>query len=134
MNTPNKLSNKYKLSQKRNFEYVSKLKKNVTIAELLFKDFLDKHNIYYKFQKGFLIPFHRIVDFYLPKKKIIIEIDGEIHENLKADDLNKDYSFLKDRGFKTIRIKNSEIFDGSFSNRFEILNLLATLPYTQELR
>lgn len=128
MNTLNKLSYKYKLSQKRNFEYVSKLKKNVTIAESLFKDFLDKHNIYYKFQKGFLIPFHRIVDFYLPKNKTIIEIDGEIHENLKGDDLKKDYSFLNDRGFKTIRIKNSEVFDGSFKSRLEIVNLLATLP------
>ena len=51
-----------------------------------------------------------ILDFYIPKQKVAIEIDGGIHElsEVKEKDVNKD-SFLMENGISVIRIKNKEI-------------------------
>jgi very-short-patch-repair endonuclease len=51
-----------------------------------------------------------IVDFYLPLKKLAIEIDGSIHDNIMRrtyDQRRDDYLFSK--GIKTIRFTNEEI-------------------------
>ena len=49
------------------------------------------------------------LDFYLPKFKIAIEIDGSIHRTQKAYDKFRDKEF--DRiGIKTIRIHNSKAY------------------------
>jgi very-short-patch-repair endonuclease len=97
--------------QKRNKEYLDKLRKKATKAEVEFKKILDELNVYYIFQKGFFGDrYHCIVDFYLPKpKKLCIEIDGEYH--LKKDQIIKDErkrKFLVGvRGFKLLRFKNN---------------------------
>ena len=51
-----------------------------------------------------------IVDFYCPEKKLIIEVDGEIHLSKEAieKDKHRDEN-LRDMGFKIIRIENKEI-------------------------
>ena len=98
--------------QQRNFKYRNLLLKTPTESEVIFKNRLDSLNINYIFQKGFIKgDYHCIVDFYLPKpKKICIEIDGSIHDTLeqKKKDSQKD-SYLNSRGFKVIRIKNSDV-------------------------
>lgn len=68
---------------------------------------LDQIGERYIFQKGFLKPFHRIVDFYLPKKKTIVEVDGGYHKHTRERDALKDKLWLEQRGMKTIRIPNS---------------------------
>ena len=57
------------------------------------KEFLDRHSIYYKSQKIFYIyaddgwiTRYYIADFYIPDKKIIIEVDGKFHEDHKQHD------------------------------------------------
>lgn len=98
-------------TQRNNFKYRRQLINRATKEELIFKNWLEKNNIKFMFQKGFLLPFHRIVDFYIPKKKIIIEIDGGYHKNPAENmkDRWKDKRFFEDRGMKTFRIKNEEV-------------------------
>lgn len=49
-----------------------------------------------------------IVDFYCPKLKLIIEIDGEIHAHQKEYDAMRE-AVLKRRGLKIIRLKNEDV-------------------------
>lgn len=116
----------FKDKQRNNFKYLPKLKLNITLSEEIFKKFLEENKVRFIFQKGFLNPYHRIVDFYIPKKKIIIEIDGGYHTmtSTTKKDKYKDLIFFKDRGFTTIRITNEEVLDGSFTTRKDVISLL----------
>lgn len=101
----------FKEKQKLNHIRVKKLRIKATLSELRVKEILDSRNIKYVFQKGFLRgDAFAIVDFYIKKNKICLEIDGDYHqakEQIYYDKWRDNY--LKERGFKVIRIKNSEI-------------------------
>lgn len=103
----------YQERQRRNNLFVKKLRENPTKEELVFKRWLEDNKVYFKFQKGFLRPYHRIVDFYIPKKKIIIEIDGDYHKDVHQKDFMKDVTWAA-MGYLTIRIPNFFINDGTF--------------------
>jgi very-short-patch-repair endonuclease len=96
------------LCSKRRYD----LLKNPTESELRFKQRLEANNIKFMFQKGFIQGNNFcIADFYFPRPlKIVVEIDGEYHETDKQKhrDANKDY-YYKQRKFRVIRIKNSEV-------------------------
>ncbi len=52
-----------------------------------------------------------IVDFYCPSEKLIVEIDGKVHDN----SVNNDYDYkrtkeLEKLGFKVIRFSNDDVF------------------------
>ena len=86
--------------------------KRATPEELKFKEMLDSKGIEYTFQKIIRRPkggFY-IVDFYLPFKNLIIEIDGKYHQQTRQkfeDDMRTQN--LKNMGFKIKRIKNEEV-------------------------
>ncbi len=53
-----------------------------------------------------------IVDFYCPKAKLIIEIDGSQHyndEGVKKDKIRDDY--MKEHGLKVLRFSDREVFE-----------------------
>jgi len=50
-----------------------------------------------------------VADFICLEKKLIIEVDGEIHEKQKESDDARDL-ILKNLGYNVIRIKNEDIF------------------------
>ena len=52
------------------------------------------------------------LDFYIPSKRIAIEVDGQYHKSLYQGDYDytRDYNF-KSIGIKTIRISNNETLD-----------------------
>jgi leucyl-tRNA synthetase len=52
-------------------------------------------------------PRYFIADFYCAEKKLIIEVDGKIHDFQIDDDQHRE-DILKDLGLKIIRIKNEE--------------------------
>ena len=101
------------ISQRNSF-YLNELRKKPTRAELVFGDFLESMGIRFIFQKGFFIPFHRILDFYLPDKNIGFEIDGSSHWHKRDLDRKKDNDYLKIRGIKVYRIENDDVFSGEF--------------------
>jgi very-short-patch-repair endonuclease len=70
--------------------------------------FLRQHPLYYDHIDNdhfFFIP-----DFYSPELKLIIELDGGIHNRQKEQDEIRD-KILENCGFRTIRIANEELSD-----------------------
>ncbi len=49
-----------------------------------------------------------IIDFYCPSAKLIIEVDGEIHESSRKQDEERD-QVLQTTGYKVLRFKNEQI-------------------------
>ena len=97
------------------------LRKNMTKAEKIFWNNVRynklwervlRQKIFYVYtensgQERFIIP-----DFYIAKKKLIIEIDGSIHKLdkiLKLDNIKDE--LIKNRWFNIIRITNEEIYE-----------------------
>lgn len=50
-----------------------------------------------------------IVDFYCCRAKLIVEVDGKIHEMTKEYDAERD-NILKSKGFQILRLKNETLF------------------------
>lgn len=92
--------------------YRKKLRNNPTQAEIYLWKFLQKNQVdSVKFRRQQSIgPY--IVDFYTYQYNLAIELDGEIHdeeEMLKHDFRRDDY--LRNKGVKVLRFKNSEVFE-----------------------
>jgi very-short-patch-repair endonuclease len=97
-------------------EVARDLRKNQTESEKIFweavrgRKFLNK-----KFIRQYMIKFelsgvrrYFIADFYCSEEKLIIEIDGKIHENQKEyDELRT--KIINILGISVVRIKNEEI-------------------------
>jgi very-short-patch-repair endonuclease len=51
-----------------------------------------------------------VVDFYCPAKRLIVELDGEIHDSERQSehDLNRDI-FLRSQGLRILRIPNRDL-------------------------
>jgi len=102
------------LAQKRIAKkYRGELIKNETDAERVFKYILDKLKVKYKAQYIVYLPskFY-IVDFYIPHKKVVFEIDGYHHYT--ATGLSKDN--LRDSHIATLnmeihRFRNKEVYN-----------------------
>lgn len=102
--------------KKEHQQLLSKYKKNIKITkyEDIFANKLNELNIKYIRQKGFLKDANccYITDFYLPKPhKIVIEIDGEYHQQRQLNDWKRDWYFKYKRGIKTVRFKNEEVIN-----------------------
>jgi len=53
-----------------------------------------------------------IVDFYCASEKLIIELDGEVHNNATTQEFDeKRTSFLNKMGFTVLRFENKMVFD-----------------------
>jgi very-short-patch-repair endonuclease len=61
----------------------------------------------YKFRRQHQID-RTIVDFVCLREKLVIELDGEIHNNQKLYDARRD-SWLRREGFHVLRFKNEEV-------------------------
>ncbi len=93
-------------------KYVTELsrenRKNQTPQEeLLWKRLSGKKVGELKFRRQFPIGRY-IVDFYNHLNKLVIEIDGKIHEQRKEYDKNRE-NYLKACGYKIIRFTNDEV-------------------------
>ncbi|MBL7148427.1 MAG: endonuclease domain-containing protein [Nanoarchaeota archaeon] len=89
-------------------ELARKLRKNMTLAEVLLWNQLKR-----KKMKGY--DFHRqkpidnyIVDFFCPKLKLIIEIDGESHIYKGNEDVKRQNK-LESFGFHFLRFKDFDV-------------------------
>ena len=71
--------------------------------------FLRQHPIIYGQQaNGSLLFF--VADFYCAKRKLIVELDGRIHDFQKEYDHNRD-AILAGLGLRVVRIENDELID-----------------------
>ncbi len=90
------------------------LRKNMTIAEKVFWQEIRNRKFYnLKFRRQMPLVFgdyHFIADFYCSEKKLIIEIDGNYHEDIETkeyDDFRED--ILKTAGYKIFRATNHDV-------------------------
>lgn len=94
------------------------LRKNQTPAEQVFWEKVRNRKFQgVKFLRQHPIRFHYfgtrrffVADFYCAQAKLIIEIDGKIHEKQKEYDQYRTY-LLNTLGFKVIRFTNDEILN-----------------------
>lgn len=100
--------------------YRLQLRNNPTKAEIIVGDYLYERKIPFQFQRGFIVPFHRIADFYIEHLKIIIEVDGGYHKDITEKDKNKDMIWGR-KGITTFRITNEEVFDGTFKRKLDAI-------------
>jgi len=93
------------------------LRKKQTPAEIILWSYLRNRKLNgYKFLRQHPIPYlgynnkpnYFIPDFYCFEKKLIIELDGIIHDFQKEYDQNRE-EILMDLGLKVIRFKNEEL-------------------------
>jgi very-short-patch-repair endonuclease len=95
------------------------LRRNQTLAEKLVWMYLrNRQTKGVKFRRQYSID-NYVIDYYSPKLKLAVEIDGGIHdlpEQKEHDILRQKY--LEDYGTTFIRIKNEELF-GNPNKAFE---------------
>ncbi len=87
------------------------LRQNQTKAEEILWFELRNNKLGAKFKRQHSIGGY-IADFYCQKYKLIIELDGEIHnvkENLECDNVRD--KFFTSLGYKVLRFKNEEVED-----------------------
>lgn len=103
------------------------LRERATKSELVIQILLNELGERHMFQKGFFEgDFYCIVDFYLPKRKLCIEVDGGYHfsDEQRVKDFRKDKYLKEYRGFKVLRISN-EAANAINSESLKILILKA---------
>src|SRR3990167_9008053 len=93
-----------KLSERR-----KELRKNATFEENLLWQRLRDTQLGVKFKRQHSIGGY-ILDFYCSKKKLIVEVDGEIHNTFEAREWDKIRDkFFTDLDYKVLRIWNREV-------------------------
>ena len=96
-------------------EKARELRKRMTESEKILWEELKTKKLGIKFRRQMPFVFedyHFIVDFYCSEKKLIIEVDGEIHDDqeVKGYDKFREEVFKQD-DYKIIRFKNEEIIN-----------------------
>ena len=109
------------------FENARLLRVAMTPAEKLLWEQL-KNNQFggYRFKSQHPINWF-ITDFYCHKAKLIVELDGEIHENEEQTEYDKNRTYmLQEFGLTVVRFKNKEIFNQLEQVLSEIKGFLTT--------
>ena len=86
-------------------------RKSLTLAEAFLWNHLKRKQLDgRKFRRQHSIG-NYIVDFYCASERLIIELDGEVHNNPTALSRDQERSvFFKKKGFKVIRFENQMVF------------------------
>ncbi len=100
---------KQRRQQKHKIEFAKQLRKRMTKEEsLLWNELRNRKFQNIKFRRQVPIGSY-IVDFCSKEYGLIIELDGLSHKERKDYDKERD-AFLQSRGYKVLRIANTEIF------------------------
>ncbi len=112
-------------------EFAKELKNKQTVAEIaLWEQLRNKKTKGFKFRRQHIIGSY-IADFVCLKRRLIIEIDGKIHqlpENKESDEIRTEW--LKERGFKVIRFTNEQVL-GDIDNT--LTSILSDLNLRQDI-
>jgi 5-methyltetrahydrofolate--homocysteine methyltransferase len=119
----------YKLTK----EFALKHRKNPTQAEkFLWEQLRGKKLAEYKFRRQHIIGKY-IADFVCLAKKLIIEIDGLIHqlpENKESDEART--FWLQSKGYSVIRFSNEEVINDAEKVSLSIEQKLNSLPFAEK--
>ena len=87
------------------------LRKNQTKTEEILWFELRHEKLGFKFKRQHSIGGY-ILDFYCPQKKLIVELDGEVHNTKEAKEYDEVRDkYFKELGYTTIRFLNREVED-----------------------
>lgn len=115
------------LKNPQNTKYLRRqLRQNMTKAEAILWEKVRATKLGVKVKRQYGIgPY--VLDFYIPKIRIAIEVDGGIHQKpeIKVKDINKD-SFLNENGIIVLRFTNDEILNELDEVLFEITKRIKT--------
>ena len=116
-------------AEARTFEAARMLRKNMTLAELiLWKKLRDRTIFKTKFRRQHPINFF-IADFYAHEYKLVIEIDGEIHNNQEIIEYDSGRTAeLEKLGIKVLRFSNDQVIYKMDSVINRILIVISELP------
>ena len=109
-------------------ERVRDLRKKQTPAEQYFWNEVRSNKLGFSFRRQYPIVFYIgdirrlfVADFFCKEKKLVIEIDGKIHENKKEYDESRTF-IINDLGYTVMRFSNEQIL----SNFKECANAIMT--------
>ncbi len=101
----------YYQSTKRTEQNAKALRKSLTPTEELFWKIVRNRNLLgLKFRRQHPIgPF--IADFYCHELKLVVEIDGDVHEleDVKQRDAQRE-NYIRELGLKVLRFQNDDVF------------------------
>jgi very-short-patch-repair endonuclease len=119
--------NLHKKSSPVLYEYAKQMRRNSTEAEeALWQRLKNKRVAGLKFRRQHPID-KFIADFYCHEKKLVIELDGDIHDQKEQTDLDKGRTeTLNEFGIEVLRFKNEEILDNIEQVIKKILDVLKT--------
>ena len=88
------------------------LRKSMTVAEeILWEHLRDNKLDGLKFRRQHPLDIF-IADFYCHEKKLVIELDGGIHDSLEQKEYDEGRTFeLEEKGFKILRFRNEEVIN-----------------------
>jgi very-short-patch-repair endonuclease len=94
------------------FKKASTLKHEMTNAEKFLWKYLRNRKLNgLKFRRQHPLDIF-IADFYCHEKKLIIEVDGGIHDDMDQKEYDEGRSYeLNEKGYKILRFKNDEILN-----------------------
>lgn len=100
------------------------LRKKQTEAEEIIWQRIRNKKLGFKFHRQFSVSPY-ILDFYCPKARLAIELDGSIHGTIDAKVYDKERTrFLKNLDIRVLRFKNQEVLEDSEKVIQEIASLL----------
>jgi len=98
------------------------LRRDSTPQEIILWSRLRNKQLGYKFRRQHSFD-NYIVDFYCPKKNLIVEVDGSQHIDQKEYDAERT-RYFKTRGLRVVRFWNSEINNNIQGVVMRIMELL----------
>ena len=113
-------------AKKETFEKAKILRENMTDAEKMLWQRLNKSQLGVRFKAQHPIGIF-IADFYCHQYKLVVEIDGEIHDYQKEYDYGREMEMEK-FGIKTIRFSNQEVFSDIETVIAKIKNEIYSTP------
>ena len=100
------------------------LRREPTPAEArLWKHLRSKAMVSTHFRRQYAID-NYIVDFYAPRAKLVIEVDGSQHIDLHEYDIERT-EFLKSKGYRVLRFWNNDVINNIQSVMSEIMRTIS---------
>jgi len=98
------------VNKKEIIKRARELRSNMPPAELkLWAELRSKQLDGLRFRRQHTIP-PFIVDFYLPSHRLVIEVDGDSHDDNTAYEIRRTY-YLEQREYKILRFRNEEVYE-----------------------
>jgi very-short-patch-repair endonuclease len=110
----------------RKIHYARHLRRHMTTAERILWESLRNRQLHNcKFRRQTPID-EFIVDFLCIEKKLVIEVDGSVHEHQKTYDKERE-DMLRSRGYTIIRFSNDDILTNFSATLSKINDVLSPL-------